>query len=237
MSLVTFTGSLCTIHVVLCSKIADVHGIEVHDVRTWNFVYFRKLFRFLLHNTRGVTRASRGHNSPCAESLLGAKHSQQCHKNFFQNSTFASERPQVRIWGTKLVSFPRRHLTSLRPCTSRLSSQNGEICLQKYLPITGKLSITKYLTQNAVDYQNHLTIENNLKVEEKVYCFKNKHNFPSPTRNAWGTRRDKHTQKLESNSYAGTLHWKVFTPSQGHWKWSDTIWKREVCSEPMTKFS
>ena len=43
--------------------------------------------------------------------------------------------------GAKLVFFPRRHLTSLRPCTSRFSSQNGEICLQKYLPISGKLSI------------------------------------------------------------------------------------------------
>jgi len=31
---VNFVGSLCQIHAVLCSKIADVHGIEVHDVRT-----------------------------------------------------------------------------------------------------------------------------------------------------------------------------------------------------------
>jgi len=31
---VTFLGSLCKIHAVLCSKIADVHGIEVHYVRT-----------------------------------------------------------------------------------------------------------------------------------------------------------------------------------------------------------
>jgi len=77
-----------------------------------------------------------------------------------------------------------------------LSSQNGEICLQKYLPINGKLSITNYLTQNAVDYGSHLAIENNLKVEKKVYYFENKHNFPSPTKNDWGTRRDKHTQKL-----------------------------------------
>jgi len=36
------------------------------------------------------------------------------------------------------------------------------------------------LKQNAVDYRNHLTIENNLKVEKKVYYFENKHNFPSP---------------------------------------------------------
>jgi len=36
--------------------------------------------------------------------------------------------------------------------------------MQKYLPITGKLSITNYLKQNAIDYQNHLTIQNILKV-------------------------------------------------------------------------
>jgi len=29
--------------------------------------------------------------------------------------------------------------------TSRLSNQNGEICLQKYPRISGKLSITNYL--------------------------------------------------------------------------------------------
>jgi len=61
-----------------------------------------------------------------------------------------------------------------------LSNQNGEICLQNYLSISGKLSITNNLKQNAVDYRNHLTIENNLKVEKKVYYFENKHNFPSP---------------------------------------------------------
>jgi len=51
---------------------------------------------------------------------------------------------------------------------------------KNYLPISGKLSITKNLKQNAVDYRNHLTMENNLKVEKKVYYFENKHNIPSP---------------------------------------------------------
>jgi len=50
--------------------------------------------------------------------------------------------------------------------------------LQKYLPIGGKLSITKYLKQNAVSYRSHLTIKNNLNVEIKVYYFKSKHNIP-----------------------------------------------------------
>ena len=82
--------------------------------------------------------------------------------------------------------IPRRHLTSsLRPCRSRLSSQNDEICLQKYLPIGGKLSITSYLKQNAADYRSHMTIENNLKVEKKVYYFENRHDFHSPPKNAW----------------------------------------------------
>ena len=93
---------------------------------------------------------------------------QQCHKHFLQYNAFASERPQVRTWGAKLASFPGRHLTSLRLCTSRLSSQSGEICLQKYLPISGKLSITSYLKQNAVDCRSHLTMENNLKVEKGI---------------------------------------------------------------------
>ena len=68
---------------LLCSKIADLHGIEVHDVRTRKFVYFRKIFRFLLNNIRDVTKGSRGHNPPSAESLLETKKSQQCHKQFF----------------------------------------------------------------------------------------------------------------------------------------------------------
>ena len=74
--------------------------------------------------------------------------------------------------GAKLVSFPRRHLISLRSCTSRLSSQNDEIYLQKYLPTNSKLSITNYLKQNAVDYRSHVTIENNLKVEKKGVLFR-----------------------------------------------------------------
>jgi len=49
--------------------------------------------------------------------------------------------------GAKLLSCPRRHLTSLRPCTSQLSSQNDEICLQKYLSNSGKLSTAHYLNK------------------------------------------------------------------------------------------
>ena len=45
-----------------------------------------------------------------------AERSQQCHKCYLQNSTFASERPQVEHGVVKLVYCPGRHLTSLRPC-------------------------------------------------------------------------------------------------------------------------
>jgi len=40
----TFVGSLCKIHAVLWSKIADAHEIEVHNVGIGKFAYFRKIF-------------------------------------------------------------------------------------------------------------------------------------------------------------------------------------------------
>jgi len=62
-----------------------------------------------------------------------------------------------------------------------------------------------------VECWSRLTIEITLKVEKNIYYFENKQNSP-PKKNAWGTRWDKHT-----NNYAGTLPWKVFIASQGHW--------------------
>jgi len=97
-----------------------------------------------------------------------------------------------------------------------LSSQNDEICLQKYLPISGKLSITNYLKQNAAGYRSHLTLENTLKVEKRHIISKIGTTFTPPQKNAWGTRRDEHTKNRESNNYAGILSWKVFIASQGH---------------------
>jgi len=49
MSPVTSVGSLYKTQAVFCSKIADVHGIEVHEVPTCKFDSFRKIFCFLLH--------------------------------------------------------------------------------------------------------------------------------------------------------------------------------------------
>ena len=114
--------------------------------------YFREMFHVLLNNNRDLTRGARGENSPDTESLLVTKKSQQCHKHFFERAQLLPRDVRFEHGGAKLVSCPRLHLTWLRPCTSRLSIQNGEICLQKYLPISGKLSITNYLKQNALDY-------------------------------------------------------------------------------------
>ena len=72
--------------------------------------------------------------------------------------------------------------------TSRLSTQNVEICLQNYPPISGNLSITNYLKQHAIDYQSHLTVQNNLKVEISVVISKTSTNF-LPEKNTRSTRR------------------------------------------------
>jgi len=66
--------------------------------------------------------------------------------NFFKSTVHLLTKDlRFEHGGVKLVSCLGRHLTSLHPCTSPLSTKNGEICLQKYLPISCKLSITNYL--------------------------------------------------------------------------------------------
>ena len=192
---VTFAGSLCKIHAILCSQIADVHGIEVHDLRTWKTFLFRKIFRFLFYNTRSVTKGGKWAQFCGRRNTAGAQKSQQCHKHSFQNSSLHLLPKDFRFehGGANLVSCPRLHLTSLRPCTSRLSSQNGELFLHKYLPITSKLSITNYLKENAVDYRSYLTIENDLKVEKRYILFRKQAQLSLPLKNAWGTRRNKHS--------------------------------------------
>ena len=62
--------------------------------------------------------------------------------------------------------------------TSRLCNQNGEVCLQKYQPISGNLSFTICSKQNANHYQNHLTIESNLKVEKRIIISKTSTTLP-----------------------------------------------------------
>ena len=43
---VTSVGSLCEIHAVLCSKIADVHEVEVHDFRLENLFILGQITDF-----------------------------------------------------------------------------------------------------------------------------------------------------------------------------------------------
>jgi len=53
------------------------------------------------------------------------------------------------------------------------------------MPISGKLSITNCLKQNALDYRRHLIIENNVKVEKQVRYIisKTSTTFPPPEKN------------------------------------------------------
>ena len=144
---VTFVGSLCKTNAVRCSKIADVHVIEDHDARNWNVDYFRNFSRFLLHITTGVTRGGLGGTIPLVPNHCGGPKSHNVISTFFNTVNLLPKGLRFEHGGAKLVSCPKRHLTSLRPCTSRLSSQNDEICLQKYLSISGKLSTTHYLNK------------------------------------------------------------------------------------------
>jgi len=48
----------------------------------------------------------------------GAEKSQQCHKYFLQYTTFASERPQVRIWGRQSALLARAPSNLVTPLTS-----------------------------------------------------------------------------------------------------------------------
>jgi len=161
-----------------------------------SFFYSRKLFPFLLHNTSNVTKGGKGEQFSGRRITAAGQKVTTMWSTFFKTVNLFPKDLRFEHGGAKLASFPRHHLTSLRPCTARLSSQNGEICLQKYLPISGKLSITNHLEENAVDYWSHLTIENNFNVDEKVYYSENKHNFPSPKKTRMGCAYRQTYQKI-----------------------------------------
>jgi len=113
---VTFIGSLCKIYVVLCSKIADVHRIEVHDVRNlFIFGHFSDFYCI----TPEVSRGGQGGRI----TVGGEKVTTVSKTLFFKTVHLLPKDLRFEHGGTKLVSFPRRHLTSLRPCTSRLSAK------------------------------------------------------------------------------------------------------------------
>jgi len=87
--------------------------------RLENLCVFGKFLQFLLHNTSDVTSGAR--STIPGRGITAGGQKGPSHKHFFQNSTFASKRPQVRTWGRQIVSCPTRHLTSFRPCTMHIT--------------------------------------------------------------------------------------------------------------------
>jgi len=81
--------------------------------------------------------------------------------------------------GAKLVSCPRRHLTSLRPahhdCLAKMAKFVTKIRAHQWQTINHKLFKTKCCS---VDYRSTLTIENNLKVEKRYIISKTSTIFP-----------------------------------------------------------
>jgi len=108
------------------------------------------IFLFLLHITRGVTRGARG-TIPWTPNHCGGPKSYNNVISTSLNTVHLLPKDfRFEHGGANLVSCSRRRLTSLHLCTSRLSSQIGEICLQKYLSIRQTIN-RKLFKQNAVD--------------------------------------------------------------------------------------
>jgi len=157
-----------------------------------NLFIFGNSSYFIAHY-QGRNEGGKGHNSPDAESLRGPKSYNNVISTSFNTVHLLPKDLRFEHGGVNLVSYPRRRPTSLGLCTSRLSSQIGEICLQKYLS-SGKQSTTNYLNKMLL-IQSHLTTENILKVEKRYIISKTSTTCFSTDRNAWGTRRDKHNKK------------------------------------------
>ena len=183
---VTFVGSLHKIHAVLYSKIADVHGVELHDVRTWNFFYLRNISPFLLHNTRDVTRGEGGTIPRAPIHCGGPKNNNNVVSTFFKTVHLLPKRLQVRTWGRQTCFFPQAPSNLVTPLHITIVQQNLRSFFTKYLLIRDKISITNYLKQNAVDYRSHLTIENKWKVQKRYNCSENTHSFLSPPKKTLG---------------------------------------------------
>jgi len=71
------------------------------------------------------------------------------------------------------------HSNLVTPLHITIVFQKWRNLFTKYLPISGKLSITSYLKQYAVDYRSHLTIEGNLQVEIRYIISKTSTTFPT----------------------------------------------------------
>jgi len=135
---------------------------------------FGKFLRFLLHNTSDVTRGAR--STIPGRGITAGGQKVPSHKHFFSKQCICFQRPQARTWGRQtcfLPHAPSNLVSSLHNARHDcLSSQNGEICLQKYLPISGKLSITKFLKQKFVDFWSGLTIEITFEGRKKDLLFR-----------------------------------------------------------------
>jgi len=101
---------------------------------------------FIAHHQRRNERGQGG-TIPLVPNHCGGPKSHNVISTFFNTIHLLPKGLRFEHGGAKPVSCPRRHLTSLHLCASRLSSQNDEICLQKYLSISGKLSTTHYLNK------------------------------------------------------------------------------------------
>jgi len=80
-----------------------------------------------LHNTSDVTRGVRRTIPRARNHCRGPKSPNKSSTLFFKTVHLLPKDLRFEHGGVKLVSCPTRHLTSFRLCTSRLSSQNGNL--------------------------------------------------------------------------------------------------------------
>jgi len=96
---------------------------------------FSENFLIVIAHHQGHNDGGQGGIIPLAPNHCGGPKS---HNNFISTSFNAvhllPKDLRFEHGGAKLASCPGRHLTSLRSCTSRLSSLNVEICLQNTCP-------------------------------------------------------------------------------------------------------
>jgi len=97
--------------------------------RSWNrsswhtdlkIFYFQKIFWFLLHNTADVMNGGKGAQLPGRRNTAGEKIHKNVISTFLKTVHLLQKDLKFEHVGAKCVSCPRLHLTSLRPCISRL---------------------------------------------------------------------------------------------------------------------
>ena len=92
--------------------------------RSWpsdlKFFYFRKIFRFILHSTRNVTKGGKGAQFRLPRITVGGQKVTTMSQAFFKTVHLFPKDLRFEHGDAKLTSCPRRHLTSLRPCTMHI---------------------------------------------------------------------------------------------------------------------